>query len=160
MQPRLRLVESATPWTHETDYASESSGVFHLIAVRDDARQFWHGYVGMPDAVLLQITKAGVSQVKCHGGAPIYAGALTRAGGRSKYTYFGFRCDKPEDFSPKDFNARSSRRGPEHQAWFEGKTYRTLEYVQEQCREIVAQLETQRSWPRRFQRAVWRFFFR
>lgn len=130
------------PWLNEPDYWVEEGPDRHLIAIRREAGH-WVGYVGLP----AHRAKAALPFVKGHG--PLRLCRADKAGGLSSFVYVEFRCDCLGDETPDgvgDLVPRDGRHPDAHEV------YRTLSYVQAQCRALADRLEAQSSWRARLRR--------
>ncbi len=144
-----RYVEG--PWTNEPDELDfVEAGL--KCALRRGPVGCWNGYVGVPKAHPLygkSYDDAMDEGITAHGG-------LTYAGdgwwGKDGLWWFGFDTAHHGDWMPPiaDFGAKY----PEYRKAHLGQTYKTLEYTQNELRELAVQLKVMTSLTARL-RALW-----
>lgn len=134
------------PWDGEPDRAEwRTTAGLHAIAHRVD-HGAWCGYVAVPPGHPMHGKSDGDSEVyalEVHGGITYGAACRTPIchvappGEPDDVWWLGFDCIHCDDFAPRLSPNRSAFLYSGEGA---GGTYRTLEYVREQCESLARQL--------------------
>lgn len=141
------------PWDQEPDkiqWPDHATG-FPCLAVRHSDRGHWCGYVAVPGEHPLFGKNYEAPDVEVHGGCLTYARACDASkseaegichvpgpGESDHVWWFGFDCAHAWDYSPYEMKLSNERGFP----FTIGReaSYKTLEYVKQQCKELAAQL--------------------
>ena len=105
----------------------------------DDYFKYFHlcGYVVIPKKSKYYIDNNSLSyNIECHGG-------LTYAGSRKALDIefcIGFHCNDLNDASSFNLSLYSSESNKLEREFYEDETYKTVHYVEEECKSIINQL--------------------
>jgi hypothetical protein len=127
------------PWQDEPDRWEGEAGGFPLLATRGPGGH-WCGYVAVPPGHPWHGKDYNDVPMEAHGGLT-YADAcqgkichIPKPGESDDVWWFGFDCAHLGDYAPKfDLDRRRYGVSRPHD------TYRTLAYVQQQCRQMAEQ---------------------
>lgn len=140
-----QIVDDNSPWKNEPDkvqWSDETTGL-PCLAVRNWMGA-WCGYVGVDESHQLYKQDCNAVDVEVHGGLTYSDFCqkhgdgeegevichIPEAGEPDNVWWFGFDCSHSADQTPYHLKHGIS-----------GGTYRTLEYIQQECRSLALQLQ-------------------